>query len=270
MVNAGRLLVFVLFALAAYSLVEPYLVRVNEVVVSDADVPEGFNGKKIAFVSDVHCGKLFSPDRVRSVVSLTNALEPDVIVLGGDYVFLAGEDIGECMSALGGLSAPLGVYAVFGNHDAWENIPFMRKTCEEYWIKFIDNKGVWVGSDGARIRLGGVGDLWTNTQNLSATTNPVAEEDFVVLLSHNPQYADELNTSLVDLLLSGHTHGGQILPLRLIAPYMSGRLKQTFISGVYETEKTKIIVSNGVGTVFLPIRFMSRPEVVLVTLKTEN
>lgn len=266
MVNSGRVFVFVVFVFSAYSLVEPYLVRVNEVVVSDADVPEGFAGKKIAFLSDVHCGSLFSPDRVRSVVSLTNALEPDVIVLGGDYVFIAGEDLGECMQALGGFTAPLGVYAVFGNHDAWENIPYMRKTCEGYGIKFIDNKGLWLDSGGGRIRLGGVGDLWTNTQNLSATIKPVTDEDFVVLLSHNPQYADELETGLVDLVLSGHTHGGQILPVRLIAPYMSGWLRQTYTSGVYETENTKIIVSNGVGMVFLPIRFMSRPEIVLVTL----
>ncbi|MFH1787784.1 MAG: metallophosphoesterase [Candidatus Altiarchaeota archaeon] len=260
------LLVVVIAVFAVYSLVEPYLLRVNDFVVSDVDVPEGFVGKKIAFISDVHCGSLFSPERLKNVVSLTNSLEPDLIVLGGDYVFLAGEDMEECMRSLGGLNAPLGVYAVFGNHDAWENIPFMRKICEEYGIKFIDNDALWIDSGPDRIRLGGVGDMWTNTQNISPTLKPVEDEDFVVLVSHNPQYADELDTSLVDLMLSGHTHGGQVLPVRLMAPHMSGWLRQTYMSGVYELDTLKLIVSNGVGMVFLPIRFMSPPEVVLVEL----
>jgi uncharacterized protein len=261
----------------AYSFVEPYLLRVNEVTVSSSDVPAGFDGKRIMFISDIHCGPFLSLERVQGVVDLSNGMQPDMVLLGGDYITGDGDNIGRCIPALSGLKAPLGVFAVLGNHDNWAGGGKVRDALSASGIRVLDNQAVWIASSGSRIRVGGVGDMWTEKQDLNPTLEGTVKGDFVLLISHNPQYADDIPADAVDLMLSGHTHGGQLLPVRLLtyylparllAPYLPFQLRQKYLYGTYETGTTRLIVTDGVGTVFAPVRLMTPPEILVINLKT--
>lgn len=256
----------VLAALIIYTFIEPYLLQIKEDTIYSEKIPEGISGLKIGFMSDIHCGLMLSPQYQSQSIKLLNSQKPDIIFLGGDYTYSSGENLEKCLGGLSELQAPYGVYAVSGNHDNWESSLKTRLELEKAKIKLIDNSGFWFQKDGGRIRFGGVGDLWTQTQNLESAVGDAENKDYKILLSHNPRYMEKIQDGKIDLMLSGHTHGGQIFPLRIIAPYLGGRMKQIHVSGRYEVGKTTVIVSNGVGAVFTPQRFLTRPQINVITL----
>jgi predicted MPP superfamily phosphohydrolase len=197
-----------------------------------------------------------------------NAENPDIILLGGDYVHRGDRYIIPCFNELKNLRAPLGIYGVLGNHDNRENAELTKKMMEESGIFQIDNKAFWIVKEGAKIKIGGVGDYIEDTQDLDPTLNGVGKGDFVILLSHNPDYAKTLDTDKIDLILSGHTHGGQITLAGLWAPIMNST-EQKFRTGLIQLKNANMIVSNGVGTITPPVRFFARPQIVTIILKKE-
>lgn len=253
--------------LGTYVLIEPYLLTVTRTSIKNPDIPPEFDGVSIAFLSDIHHGPFFSRERVAQVVEQTNTLGADIIIMGGDYVHREPKFIKPVFEELSRLRAPLGVYAVLGNHDHWEGAHMTRKAMDEAGIRLIDNQAFWLYRGDARIRLGGVGDLWEDVQYVTKTTQDASKEDFVVLASHNPDYANELPAGQIDLMLSGHTHGGQVTLFGLWAPLVPSRHGQRFRTGLKDINGTKLIVSNGVGTITPPVRFFARPEINLITLK---
>ncbi|MDD5112031.1 MAG: metallophosphoesterase [Candidatus Altiarchaeota archaeon] len=269
----------------------------NEVVVVDEDVPPAFDGVRMVFVSDIHCGDLYSPGRMRELVGLINSLRPDIVLLGGDYTYSIWDDddpanVGPCLREFSNLTAPLGVYAVLGSHDNWAGHDMSMEALADAGVKVLDNSAEWVVLNGSRIKIGGVGDvgkkanwlsfrdgrlklggfsdLWNGSQDITPTVEDAGEGDFVMLLAHDPRFAERLDNSKVDLVLSGHTHGGQVtffgwLPDTLL------RLKgYSNLKGVYDMEHARLIVTTGVGTGGLPLRFFARPEVVVLTLRSKN
>jgi len=265
LVLCSGLVALVLVAWCAY--VEPRWVQVRHVYVSDADVPAAFDGMTIAFLSDIHHGPFLAVDRVRRVVDQANSLRPDLVVLGGDYVYRNPRYIAPCFAELARLEAPLGVLGVLGNHDHWEDAELTRRCMSEAGIASLDNAGIWVLQGGERIRIGGVGDLWTDRQDLEAALGEAIGGDFVVLLSHNPDYAEQLQTDDVDLMLSGHTHGGQVTLFGLWAPFVPSEYGQKYRSGVVLSPWTTVVISNGIGTITPALRFWARPQIVLVHLR---
>lgn len=252
--------------MTAYAFAEPYWLRVRRLTVADADVPPAFRGARIAFLSDIHHGPFFSVGRVRQVVDLVNDLRPDVILLGGDYVHRDTRYIAPVFAELARLRASLGVFAVAGNHDHWEGIDITRQEMARAGIVNLDNGAVWVTMGGDRIKIGGVGDLWEDRQDLAPTLEGVRESDFVILVSHNPDFAERLATRDIDLMLSGHTHGGQVTLFGMWGVAVPSAYGQKFRSGSVRTEYTLVYVTTGVGTITPPVRFCARPEVVLITL----
>ncbi len=119
----------------------------------------------------------------------------------------------------------------------------------------------------SRIKIGGVGDMWFDKQYLDSTIFDVEEEDFVILVSHNPDFAEKLKTNKVDLILSGHTHGGQISFFGQWSPIIPSKYGQKYRTGVVKTDNTTVIISNGVGTIAPPTRFFVRPQINVITLK---
>lgn len=198
--------------------IEPYWFEVTDVTLTSSDIPASFYGKRIVFIADVHHGPFFSREQVADVVGRVNNLEPDVIILGGDYVHKSRQYIKPCFEELEKLDAPLGIYGVLGNHDHWEDADESRQEMENAGITAIDNTAVWISSGGERIRVGGVGDLWTDDPDIEATTNESTVSDYVILVSHNPDYAEDIRTDEIDIVLSGHTHGGQVTFFDLWAP----------------------------------------------------
>ncbi len=263
-----QLLLLSALLLLAYTFLEPYFLIVSTEHFRHPDIPKAFDGTKIVFISDVHHGPFFSLKRVRKTVERINALKPDIILLGGDYVHREPKYIEPFFREAASLKAPLGVYAVLGNHDHWEGAPLTRKSMKKARIVLIDNRGVWLKQEKARIRLGGVGDLWEDKPALKPTLKDTKDSDLVLLLSHNPDVAGRYDTSGIDLMLSGHTHGGQVTALGMWAPRVPSFYGQRFRTGRIEKKETTILVSNGVGTVTPPVRFFAPPEINLIILES--
>ena len=187
-------------------------------------------------------------------------------IFGGDYVHRNAKYITPCFDELIHVKDLLGKFGVLGNHDHWEDAPLTRQNMKKAGITILDNRAEWIVRDGKRIKIGGVGDLWEDIQNLSPTIDNTKEDDFVILASHNPDYAEQITTRKIDLMLSGHTHGGQVTFFGLWAPLVPSRYGQKYRTGIVETGLTKVIISNGIGTITPPGRFFARPDIIVLML----
>ncbi len=259
--------VLLALALLAYPFLETYWLQVREEEWIGPDVPAAWDGKSIVFLADVHLGIFFSSARLRRLVDQVNAMQPDLILLGGDYVFTDGDYIEPCFAELARLEAPLGKFGVMGNRDRYVSAAATYHNMLLAGIRPADNLGFWVESGGERIRIGGVGDLWEDTQDLAPVLEGTSESDLLVLLSHNPDFAETIRDRRIDLVLSGHTHGGQVA-LFGWAPLVPSRYGQKYRTGRVETGVTTAIVSNGIGTAFPPVRLGARPQIVRVWLRS--
>lgn len=269
----------VVAAVFGVGLAETHRIEIKRFTITSPDLPASFDGTRIAFVTDVHRGAFFSQARVGKLVERVNALHPDMIVLGGDYVYANTDYEESCFAELAKLEAPLGRFAVLGNHDYGEYDRSDGSSDDAdpgEAIQAIDgaglilllNRGVWVSRGESRIRVGGVGDYQEDTPLLAPTIDGTNRRDFVILISHNPDFAEELPPGAVDLTLSGHTHGGQVTFFGVWAPYLPSDYGQKYRTGLVMTDSTTVIVSNGIGTIFPPVRLFARPQIVEVTLNT--
>jgi predicted MPP superfamily phosphohydrolase len=259
-------IIIIMIPFIVYSLIEPYWIQTKVVVIESNQIPAEFDGKKIVFLSDIHCGSwpLFDQERTENLVNQVNALHPDIILLGGDYVNDNSPNVNPCFKELSKLKAPLGVYGVLGNNDPWnESIPAMKNAN----ITYIGNNGLWIENKGAKIRIGGVGDMFTDIQNQDAATGDASKNDFAVLVSHSPDFFPLLNRSKVDVMLSGHTHGGQITLFGLWAPIIHSQYGNKYRTGIIRDNNTVLVVSNGIGTIKVPMRFFARPQIIVIKLK---
>ncbi|MGE5398634.1 MAG: metallophosphoesterase [Chitinophagales bacterium] len=252
--------------LLGYTLVEPHWLRVKTIDYTSADVPVAFDGVRIAFLTDVHHGPFFSRNRVKKVVKKVNSLNPDLILLGGDYVSRDQKYIEPCFEELASLKAPLGEYGVLGNHDHWEGTELCRECMSKAGITCLDNQAIWLKRSTDKIKLGGVGDYWEDLSDLTPTTADVQPSDFVLAITHNPDFVETIQDSRVDLVLSGHNHDGQVTFFGLWAPVVPSAYGQKYRYGLVDTGVTKVYVSSGIGTITPPVRFCARPEIVIVQL----
>jgi len=265
------MLLVMFFWLFIYVHVEPHLLTVKDIEIKNICIPQEFDGKKIVFITDIHHGPNFSVKRLRNLVKTTNDLKPDIILLGGDYT--SGTTyIDECFSELNELNAPLGKYGVLGNHDHWNNARKTYECMKLTNIKSMDNYSEWITLNQSRIKIGGVGDLWTDTQEIQKTIGDVKKDDFVILLSHNPDYAEKLGGlgSKINLMLCGHTHGGQVTFFCFYAPRLPSSYGQKYCSGIVFNGSTEIIISKGVGCLSPAIRFFCYPDIISLTLRHDK
>jgi predicted MPP superfamily phosphohydrolase len=252
-------------ATASYGLYEAGWVEVVRPKLSLAKLPKAFEGMTIAFLADIHHGPFTSLEYVASVVRTTLALRPDLIILGGDYSLKDAKYIGPCFDLLGGLKAPLGVYGVLGNHDYWHGLEETREGFKSAGISELTNRGVWVERRTCRFRLAGVDDLWMGKVDVTGALGEATEDDACLLISHNPDVAEKLRDPRVGLVLSGHTHGGQVV-FPGGAPFVPSLYGQKYLRGVCRAPSTTVYVSRGLGCMSVPVRFGSRPELTLLTL----
>jgi predicted MPP superfamily phosphohydrolase len=244
-------------------------------VCESPDVPIAFDGVRIAFVSDIHRGPFYSEARVGELVDRVNALNTDLILLGGDYAYSGTKYESSCFSRLYSLQAPLGCFAVLGNHDygrpdsAAPGPGNAIKAAAEAGIPLLLNEGVWIQRDGQRMRVGGVADYKASTSELGPVVKGTTKSDFVLLLSHNPDFSEHLPKDAVDLVLSGHTHGGQMTLFGTWALDVPSDYGQKYRSGIVKNDVTTVIVSNGIGTSTpLPVRIYAPPQIVVITLRS--
>ena len=261
---------FVLAALVVWPFIEPKLLLVNNETIESPQIPEGFDGFRIAHLSDIHHGEHFSKERARRLVDKVNALSPDLIVITGDYVYGSEDFIGPCFEELARLDAQYGVYSVRGNHDHWAGPALTLSEMARAGIIDIENRGVWIERDGHRFWLGGVDDLWESNQDGKAALGDATRDDFVVLLSHNPDYVKDAPVDNIDLMLCGHTHGGQVTFFGLFAPILPIEGGQRYRSGRVDEGDMTMIISRGIGSISPAVRFFSPPEIVLIELERKG
>jgi predicted MPP superfamily phosphohydrolase len=231
-----------------------------------------FRGKTMALLADIHHGPFVPLAYVRDVVETTNALKPDIVALVGDYVHRHSGYIAPGIEALGKLEGTLGRFAVRGNHDnrSYHGNEDFRSLSREALaaaeLPDLNNTGMWLERGGTRLRICGVGDLWTDHQDLNAALGDATKGDATILLSHNPDFVEAIHDPRVGLVLSGHTHGGQVVVPGLGAPIVPSRFGQKYLYGLVQGPCCRVFVTRGVGTISPPVRFLCRPEIVLITL----
>jgi predicted MPP superfamily phosphohydrolase len=250
---------------ASYGLFEAAWPEVVRVSLSLPRLPHVFNGTRVAFLTDIHHGPFTSLEYIRSVIRATLTLQPDLVILGGDYSLKDAKYIRPCFRELGALSAPMGVYGVRGDHDYRHGLEQTRAGFAQAKITELTNSGVWIERSGYRFRLAGVDDLWYGKVDVQAALAETTSGDACLLVSHNPDIAERLNDSRVGLVLSGHTHGGQVT-LNGYAPISPSHYGQKYLRGVCQAPTTTVYVSRGLGCMGVPVRFGSRPELTLLTL----
>jgi uncharacterized protein len=249
-----------------YPFLEAKWCRLRRVSVSLPNLPKPFEGTTVAFLSDVHHGPFVPRAYVRSIVEMTNALKPDLVLLGGDYCHHGPQYIAPVHEDLGKLEARIGRFAVLGNHDHWDGYKESVEALEAAKIPLLRNAGVWVEKGLARLRIGGVADLWCDKPDVARALGDATDRDASIVLSHNPDVAETLRDPRVGLMLSGHTHGGQVVIPFYGAPCVPSSYGQKYLHGLVRGPSCDVFVSRGVGTISPPVRLFCRPEVVLLTL----
>ncbi len=262
------LIFFMLAVVLGYGYLYARLPAVVETEIALRDLPAEFDGTKVVFISDVHLGPWRSGKWLSKIVSKINGLEPDLVLLGGDYVEQGTKYMDSVFDELSKLKSPLGIYGVMGNHDYLRGPQLAPIFMKQAGIEFLDNAGYWIYKHDARIRICGIGDLYFGEQLHEEALGEAVSEEAVIMVSHQPDYVEMLPDDRVDLMLSGHTHGGQITLFGLWAPIVPSKFGDKYISGFYETPMAKLLVSNGLGTFKFPLRYFARPQVNVVILRT--
>jgi hypothetical protein len=246
-----------------YSFFETKRVEVNQQQFIHPEVPEEFQDLKIVFLADIHFDFFIDQAKLAEIVALINQQEPDLVLIGGDYVNNKWEQNKPCFEELSKIKATYGIFGVIGNHDMLPALKIMEKNN----LQILNNQGVWLERNGQRIKITGVEDTFKGRPDYNLVIQDVKKEDFVIMLSHSPDYAPEVKTDRIDLILSGHTHGGQVTFFGLFAPFTNSKYWQKFNQGFTQIEHTQVFTTTGVGTTFLPLRFFQPPEIVVLTLK---
>lgn len=254
-----------------YSLwLEPRWLKVKRLRVGLPRLPGELEGLTIAHLTDFHVGPHVSHERARRAIEVANGLQPDVVALTGDYVSASPKYIDGVCEVLSDLQAPMGVYAVLGNHDHWEDADATRAGLEKAGIVVLDNDHRILKWKGVAFVLAGLEDLWEADPDFSVALEGVDDDFFRIVLAHNPDVVARQGGERVDLLLCGHTHGGQVRLPFLGAPLLPIDSGQKLGVGLTALEHgTRVYVNAGVGVIFPPVRFLCRPEVAHITLTRE-
>lgn len=259
-----------LVALAAWAvLIEPGRLVVREEAIGLYDWPAARNGYRIAFITDLHVGSphvgLAALDRI---VETVNGQKPDLILLGGDFVVdgvFGGEkiDITAIAPVLARLHAKDGVFAVLGNHDNWNDGPRIAGELTAHGIPVLADAAVHVGGADDGFWLVGISDATTAPHDIDKALTGVTGS--AIALTHSPDVFPAIPEN-ISLTLAGHTHGGQVYVPFFGRPIVPSRFGQRYAIGIVHEGARTLFVSSGVGTSIIPVRFLTPPEIAVLTL----
>jgi predicted MPP superfamily phosphohydrolase len=263
---------------ALASRIDPRDVQIREYEVAVRDLPKEMHGLRLLHISDTHYGPYTGLSFLEQVAGHANRLEPDIVLMTGDYVHLTPLSIEGGIEVLSAYKARFGSLAVMGNHEHWEGALACRRMFEKIGLPLIDNDRIYLTRDGLTskavpgrsICIAGLGDLWEDRVDIEKAVGGVADDVPRIILSHNPDSAEIIAPARqrVDLILSGHTHGGQI-SLPIVGPPGTGsRHGRKYLGGLCNGPQCPVIVSRGVGTAFIPVRFRVPPEIGIIKLTT--
>ncbi len=270
------IVILLLASAAAYSYyIEPRRLVINEQSLKIPNWSAKLNNFKIVAISDVHGGSNYiTEEKLRKLVELANAQNPDLIVLLGDYVSQIGgkssdlkmpfETIAENLK---GFQAKYGVYAVVGNHDWWYDEKNVRGEFERIGVKVLENavEPIQIGDE--TIYVWGIEDYWKNRRVPTNVFEQIPNKQNIVAITHNP---DSLlkTPGEISLMIAGHTHGGQVkFPFYGAMAFVNDR---RFMEGFVEVDGKNVFVTTGVGMSGPQIRFNVAPEIAVLNLLSEN
>jgi predicted MPP superfamily phosphohydrolase len=269
--------------------IEPRWLEVVRLVMSIPHLPFALDGLTVVQLSDFHLGPYVSVEQVRHSVAMANALHPNLTVLTGDFVSRSADYSSACAQELTALRAPLGVYAVLGNHDVWTGADVVAGNLEQAGIAVLRDQHRALTVEGDHLWLIGMEDSGITgmsglfpgsispsdfrqlhrekVQALGKMLEETPSGDCRLLLVHNPDFVGLLPERQVDLVLSGHTHGGQVCLPGLGALFVPSVYGRRFVAGLVEVAGIRVYINRGIGLISPPVRFLARPEVTAITLR---
>lgn len=254
--------------------VEPRLLKVNKHQFPHTDLPLGFHQLKIVQFSDTHLGFQYTIEQLEKLVEDINEMEPDILFFTGDLLDepnkYAGTEI--VIPILKRLHAPLGKFAVYGNHDhGGYGTDIYRNIMEESEFTLLQNQSTKLQIGEESIYLLGIDDAMLGRPDISESLTNVPQDAYKILLSHAPDLADSAANFNIQLQLSGHSHGGQI-QIPFLGALVRPPFAEKYVEGFYtigEENPLTLYVNRGLGTTRLPFRFLSVPELTVFTLMKE-
>jgi predicted MPP superfamily phosphohydrolase len=245
----------------------PFDYELTETEVFIPGLPRAFDGFRVAQLSDVHHSSLVPLAEVRRAVALTQSAKTDAIVLTGDYTTKERRYIEPCAEELSKLTAPAGVWAVLGNHDHNTNGLATRRALEQRGVNVMTNVNTRLVRGGEELQLVGIDDWSWNQTDWEQAFKGVDRKRPSLLLSHQPRVLDLPQTEGVSLILSGHTHGGQVrLPIVGSPAALMGE-DFKYLRGRFNRDGKQLYVTRGTGVIGLPVRIGARPEVAVLRLR---
>jgi len=250
-------------SLSARSMYEARHVKLEKVNIKIKKLKKPY---KILQLSDIHIGGLIDKAFIRNIVKRVNALEPDLVVITGDLIDIDIIHAKETLAELKNLKSKYGTFFVAGNHEYFHNISAIIDALKALDIRVLENENEYIGDDGEGFNLAGVYDIFgyrtkTYMPEISDALRGIKDSP-TVLLAHQPRYIEEVTHS-VDLMLSGHTHGGQLYPFRFLV-----KLQQPYISGLHQhNEELQIYVNKGTGFWGPPMRLGASSEITDITIE---
>ena len=248
-------------------LVERCAIQTNTYRIPVPNLPPAFAGFRIVHLTDIHHGVLTPLSLVQAVVNRANRIRRDITVCTGDFVHKRDttREIDAVWPVINGLCAPAGVYSVLGNHDHWADT-VRSQECLSRSGQDLRHKLTAIDRNGSKLWLAGAGDLWEDHRSLDRVLSGVPASDCRIVLAHNPDTADTDFVSRVDLMIAGHTHGGQV-NIPFIGPPVLPVQNKNYSCGLKRSPRgVGVFISRGIGWAVYPVRFNCYPEIAVLEL----
>jgi len=243
------------------------------------NLPEQLNNFRIAFISDIHADQFTDSKRLQKYVTEVNKLNPDLVLVGGDFISSSPEYIQTAAEYIGKIKSQYGIYSCVGDHDNWayrndykRSLLAIENALNQQNIKMFDNRDEVLNINNAKIDIVFITNTYVehiNRSTLNELTADTAKYDLKILLTHQPHnnvVQRAANTGF-DLLLAGHTHGGQItflFPFTNLTPTM---LETRYIRGNFHFGRMLMVVTRGLGMSLVPLRYNSKPEITIINIR---
>jgi predicted MPP superfamily phosphohydrolase len=244
--------------------------EITNQTIAIKNLPKEFHNFTISLVSDIHSSVFMPKSDMQKYVTSVNELKSDIIFVTGDFVNSQVEEVYPFAEAFVDLKANYGVYGCLGNHDFFSDVETVAKEVEQCGIKLLRDETTTIQKNGEKVFLLGVDDFGkreTAEQRFSQLVTKTETNIPKILLCHRPYFFDQAKNNNIDLTLSGHTHGGQVVFARIGETQITPALVASpYIWGLYKNDNAQMYVSRGIGTVAIPIRINCPPEITKITL----
>lgn len=244
---------------------EATTLEIEEVVIGLERLPKKLDGLRIAHLSDLHHSPFTDLEHIENAVRAANELRPDMFVLTGDYVSHEPEYVRPVADVLKGLDSEFGSFACLGNHDHWTDADLVTKELDANGIRVLINQGFRFTAKDVSFWLCGVDDYMVKRTDVKAALHGSFPDEMKMMLAHNPVIVRQAARYDVDVMFSGHTHGGQVKIREKEKKIFAHR---RLSSGLHRRKNTQIYITRGIGTVVLPVRYQCPPEISLIELRT--